>query len=72
MLQNTAIIYEQRNQQERVRSSEIEVSAIDKQLPVRLFGDQIRLKQVLVNLVKNALKFSYGKDIILRASYNEQ
>ena len=72
MLQNTAIIYEQRNQQERDRSTEIEVSAIDKQLPVRLFGDQIRLKQVLVNLVKNALKFSYGKDIILRASYNEQ
>ena len=44
---------------------------INKPLPERLFGDQIRLKQVLVNLVKNALKFSYGKDIVLKASYNE-
>ena len=23
-------------------------------------------------MVKNALKFSYGKDIVLKASYNEQ
>ena len=27
---------------------------------------------MLVNLVKNALKFSYGKDIDLKASYDDQ
>ena len=41
-------------------------------MPERLYGDQIRLKQVLVNLVKNAIKFSYGKDIRLRVSYDER
>ena len=29
------------------------------------------MKQVLVNLVKNALKFSYGKSVKIRAAYNK-
>ena len=40
------------------------------ELPGQLVGDQIRLKQVLVNLTKNALKFSPKKDIFIKASFN--
>ena len=37
-------------------------------LPERMFGDVIRLQQVLINLVKNALKFtSKGRIHILMA-----
>lgn len=39
-------------------------------LPETLIGDQIRLKQVLVNLTKNALKFSFGKPIKIQVNYD--
>ena len=39
-------------------------------LPRSLVGDKIRLSQVLVNLVKNALKFSHNRPIKIRASYD--
>ena len=39
-------------------------------LPQQLIGDHLRLKQVLVNLVKNALKFSYGKPVRIKSCYN--
>ena len=40
-------------------------------LPETLYGDELRLKQVLINLVKNALKFTYGGHIKLYIAYNE-
>ena len=42
---------------------------IDSPLPNLLIGDQIHLKQVLVNLAKNALKFSRGQEIKIKATY---
>ena len=39
-------------------------------LPEELLGDQIRLKQVLINLVKNALKFTAGGSITIHTSYD--
>ena len=38
-------------------------------LPDSLIGDQIHLKQVLVNLIKNALKFSQRQEIKIQAKY---
>ncbi len=40
-------------------------------LPDQLFGDQIRLKQILVNLVKNAMKFSRAHPIHILAGYDK-
>ena len=48
------------------------VHAKSPKLPAFLWGDEVRLKQVLVNLTKNALKFSPMQQIKIMASYSEQ
>ena len=40
-------------------------------LPDLLLGDQIRLKQILINLVKNALKFTLKGFVKIIAAYDE-
>ena len=38
-------------------------------LPSFIIGDQIRLKQVLINLTKNAFKHTYNSKVIIKAEY---
>lgn len=61
-------------QQAELQKSTIKLEVMSndgRRLPELLIGDKPRLKQVLVNLVKNALRFSYGKDVTIRATYDD-
>ena len=41
------------------------------ELPETLFGDEFRFKQVLINLVNYALKFTFGGHIRIYIAYDE-
>ena len=41
-------------------------------IPSRLYGDGRRLKQVLINLIKNVLKFTRNGNILIRVSFKKK
>ncbi|MCG8671320.1 MAG: response regulator [Pseudomonadales bacterium] len=54
-------------------SKGIEVSVIyERDIPIRIKSDEDRLAQVITNLVSNAIRYSDGSEVIVRASLNKQ
>ena len=41
-----------------------------KSIPFELVGDQVRLQQILINLTKNALKFTHRGSITICVAYD--
>ena len=46
------------------------IARIDPTLPKGLIGDEVRIKQIIVNLVTNAVKFTNRGCVILKITYN--
>ncbi len=42
---------------------------IDKNMPCKLYGDEGRIRQILINLLNNAIKFTNKGYVLLKASY---
>ena len=45
---------------------------LDENLPPKIISDRNRLTQVIVNLLANALKFTFKGEVVLKAEHNER
>ena len=44
---------------------------VDERIPSRLFGDDVRLRQILVNLLSNAIKYTEQGSVTLEVAFEE-
>ncbi len=56
----------------KAQSKELDfVLHVDERIPCRLFGDDVRLRQILVNLLSNAIKYTEQGSVTLEITLNE-
>ncbi len=59
----------------RVRSTEKELTfdvVIDEMLPTRMFGDNGKIRQIVLNLLTNAVKYTYTGGFVLEVTMTER
>lgn len=53
-----------------MKKAEVDVRfAVDENIPGVLYGDAVRIKQILINLLSNAIKYTEKGSVTLKASY---
>lgn len=56
----------------RARDKELDFQLhVDERIPCRLFGDDVRLRQILVNLLSNAIKYTEQGSVALEVAFDE-
>ena len=58
-------------QRAKAKNIKVEVEA-SHEIPARLFGDDVRIRQVLTNILTNAVKYTHEGSVWLRISYQRK
>lgn len=53
------------------KSLEVSFEVEDKTTPAQLFGDEVRVKQIITNILTNAVKYTQSGGVYLKVSYKQ-